>query len=78
MKESFASSLPQALKAECLVRVKDEDPEIQKQRQELTRAMSPAELSKITSISDFPVPNIFGKKRYAWILINHFNEMMMP
>ena len=63
MKESFSSAMPEALKAECLVRVKDEDPEKQKQRQELVRAMSPAELAQISSLSDFPVPKLFSSKK---------------
>ena len=49
------------MKTELLVKVRDEDPEIQKQRQELTRSKSPVELSQMSSISDFPVPTTFEK-----------------
>ena len=42
-------TLPRSMKSELLVRVRDEDPEIQMERQELTRAKSPAELSNTTS-----------------------------
>ena len=44
------------MKAEVLVRVRDEDPEVQIERQELTRAKSPMELSQISSPADFPIP----------------------
>ena len=52
-----------------MVRAKDEDPETQKMRQELTRAKTPNQLGNISSISDIPVPspiqNLFSKKKYA-------------
>ena len=54
-------TLPKSMKKEILVKVRDEDPEIQKQRQELTRSKSPVELSQLSSISDFPVPTTFEK-----------------
>ena len=54
-------TLPKSMKTELLVKVRDEDPEIQKQRQELTRSKSPVELSQMSSISDFPVPTTFEK-----------------
>ena len=67
MKEKLYDTLPRSLKAEVLVRVRDEDPEIQMERQELTRAKSPVELSKISSFSEFPVPknieNILTKSK---------------
>ncbi len=56
IKDKLYDTLPRSMKSEVLVRVRDEDPEIQKQRQELTRAKSPIELSKISSLADFPVP----------------------
>lgn len=68
-KESFLDSMPQSMKAEVLVKVKNENPEKQKERQELVRSCSPHELAKITSLSDLPVPtaitNVFsgGSKR---------------
>lgn len=55
------------MKSEVLVRVRDEDPDIQKQRQELTRSKSPVELSQISSLSDFPIPknieDLLNKKK---------------
>ena len=55
------------MKAEVLVRVRDEDPEVQMQRQELTRSKSPVELSQISSLSEFPIPknieNMMSKKK---------------
>ena len=49
------------MKSEVLVRVRDEDPDLQRQRQELTRAKSPIELSRISSLNEFPIPkNIEG------------------
>jgi hypothetical protein len=56
-KEAVYESISKAMKAEVLVRVKDEDPELQRQRQQLTRTKSPAELSKIQSLGDFPIPS---------------------
>jgi hypothetical protein len=50
------ASLPRSFKQECVVRTREEDPEVLKQRQELARAKTPIELSKITALSDFPVP----------------------
>ncbi|XP_059092500.1 uncharacterized protein LOC131887810 isoform X3 [Tigriopus californicus] len=56
-KESLYEKLPASLRQECLVRVKDENPELQKKRQELTRAKSPTELGNIGSLSDIPIPS---------------------
>ena len=67
--EKLYDTLPRSMKSEVLVRVRDEDPELQKQRQELTRSKSPVELSRINSMSDFPVPknieNILNKAKDA-------------
>ena len=61
MREKIYDTLPRSMKSEVLVRVRDEDPEVQKQRQELTRSKSPIELSKINSLAEFPIPkNIEG------------------
>jgi hypothetical protein len=51
LKEKLYDTLPRSMKSEVLVRVRDEDPDIQKQRQELTRAKSPIQLSQISSFS---------------------------
>jgi hypothetical protein len=61
------ASLPRSFKQECVVRTREEDPEVLKQRQELARAKTPIELSKITALSDFPIPatieNLMHPKR---------------
>ena len=61
IKDKLYDTLPRSMKSEVLVRVRDEDPELQKQRQELTRSKSPVELSQISSLAEFPIPkNIEG------------------
>ena len=37
LRENMYDTLPRSLKSDLLVRVRDEDPEVQRQRQELTR-----------------------------------------
>jgi hypothetical protein len=69
-KENLRERLPESLKSECLVRAKiEKDEAVLKQRQELTRAKSPSELSEIRSFKDIPVPafvqNIRKKKEPA-------------
>merc|ERR1719328_32866 len=62
LKEKMYDTLPKSLtEKQLLVKARDEDPEIQKQRQELTRSKSPVELSQISSLSDFPVPATIEK-----------------
>jgi hypothetical protein len=46
-----------SMKAECLVRVKEDQPEVQRKRQEMVRAMTPVELAKMSSPADFPIPS---------------------
>ena len=51
------NNIPASLKQECLVRTKvEEDPEELKRRQNLVESKTPAELAKITSLSDIPIP----------------------
>ena len=38
LKDKMYDTLPKSMKTELLVKVRDEDPEVQKQRQELTRS----------------------------------------
>ena len=73
--EGFYNSLPRVFKEECLVRSKEEDPEKQKERAQTVKGKSVAELSAITSLSEFPVPkpSIFdsakrnkSKERSRW------------
>lgn len=67
LKDKLYDTLPRSMKSEVLVRVRDEDPQVQKQRQELTRSKSPVELSQISSLSDFPIPknieDLLNKKK---------------
>lgn len=56
-RKSKTDTMSNPLKAECIVRVKEEDPEKQRQRQELVKTKTPKELGKITSLSDIPVPS---------------------
>ncbi len=64
--EDMYSNLPRSLKAEVLVKVKNEDPAVQKERQELVKTHTPGKLAEFHGISDFPVPsaleNIFKGK----------------
>ena len=63
-KKSMYARLPESLKSECLVRAKiEEDEMVLKQRQEISRAMSPAKLGEIHGISDFPLPTIRRSKK---------------
>merc|ERR1712008_656087 len=78
-KEDIYQSLPASLKAEVLVRVRDEDPEVQMQRQESTRSKSPVELSQISSLSEFPIPknieNMINKKKDVDDSISNFSSV---
>ena len=56
---SLYNSLPRSLRDQQLIvrcRTDDADNEDLKRRQELTRTMTPAQLSEISSISDLPIP----------------------
>lgn len=53
--------LPESLTKECLVRAKMEDPDKQKERAELVKAMSVHELAQISSISDLPMPAFMSR-----------------
>lgn len=65
------SKLPRSLKAECLVKstVEDEDEGVMRERRELVKNATPAELSRLHGLSDFPMPsaleNIFKEKPTA-------------
>ena len=67
-KDSIYGSLPRSMKEQqLLVKSKVEDPEKQKERQELVRTKSPAELSQISGVADLPIPtpveNLLKRKR---------------
>jgi hypothetical protein len=49
------------MKAECLVRTKEQDPTKLKQHQETVKNKTVAELGTISSFSDIPIPT-FGKR----------------
>ena len=48
--------MPDSMKQQLLVKSRMEDPEVQKQRQEVVNTKSVAELGEIHGFSDFPVP----------------------
>jgi hypothetical protein len=56
LKESLFASLPRSMKAEVLVRSRMEDPKVLKERQELAKGKSVSELSRVTGLSDVPIP----------------------
>lgn len=68
-KESIYETLPRSMKEQqLLVKAKiDENQEKVKERQELIRTKSPAELSQISSVTDLPIPapveNMLKRKR---------------
>ena len=49
--------VPESLKTQLLVKAKVEDPEIQQQRAETVKTKTVAELSQVTSLTEFPVPD---------------------
>ena len=51
-----SASMPDSMKQQLLVKSRMEDPEVQKQRQEVVNTKSVAELGEIHGFSDFPVP----------------------
>ena len=67
-------TLPRSMREQNLVtKVRQEDPEVQKQRQELVRAKSPTELAQMTSLSDFPIPTNLEKllqKKTPYVSVN--------
>ena len=60
-REDIYESIPSSLKSELVVRSREmEDPEELEHRKELIRTQTPAQLSEIHSISEFPVPKFIG------------------
>ena len=49
-------NLKKSLNAQCLVRSRVEDPQIQAARAEVVKNKSVAQLSQVTSLSDIPIP----------------------
>ena len=53
--------VPESLKCQLLVKATVEDPEIQKERAETVKTKSVNELSQVTALSEFPVPEVVIK-----------------
>ena len=51
-----SASAPESMKKQLLVKAKMEDPEVQRQRQEIVNTRTVAELSEVHGLGDFPVP----------------------
>ena len=51
-----SEALPAGLKMELMVKSKVEDPEVQKQRQEMVNNKTVAQLGEIHGLSDIPIP----------------------
>ena len=56
-------SLPRSLKQPTLVRSKVEDPELQRERFELTRSKTPSQLAAINAPGDIPIPGLWEGDR---------------
>lgn len=57
MSNLSTKTLPKSLtNKEVLVRTRNEDPQVLKERQEIVRSKSVSELAKISSMSDLPIP----------------------
>ncbi len=69
--------IPAALQKECLVRTREEDPEVLRERRATVKDRSVKDLAQIGSIGDIPVPatisNLLGKKkkkeRSRWVFL---------
>ena len=64
---TWRDAMPESMKAEVLVRSRVEDPDLQRQRAELTKTKSVTELATISSMAEFPIPktieNIMNKEK---------------
>ena len=64
-------SLPRSLKEPCAVRTRTEDPELQRERAELTRSKTPSQLAQIRGLGDIPIPGTSEararNKRYRFV-----------
>ncbi len=52
-------------KSLALVRTKQEEPEVQRERAELTRSKTPAELGQIRGLGDIPIPGLWAEHEVA-------------
>ena len=48
-----------------VTRVREEHPEVQRERMDLTRSKSPAELARISGIRDIPIPGLWMEHTLA-------------
>ncbi len=53
--------IPKSLQKECLVRTREEDPEVLRERQAAVKERSVRDLSQITGFSDIPIPATLGR-----------------
>ena len=60
---SVYETLPRSLKEPTMVGRTIEDPEIQKERVELTRTKTPSQLAEMHSLSDIPIPGLWERGR---------------
>ena len=56
-------TLPKSLKEPTLVRSKIEEPDLQRERFEITRSKTPSQLAEIHSLSDIPIPGLWERGR---------------
>ena len=54
--KNMYGTMPKSLTQEVMVRTRIEDPEVLRERRNLTQSKSVSELSRIGGLSDFPVP----------------------
>ena len=54
--KNMYGTMPKSLTQEVMVRTRIEDPEVLRERRNLTQSKSVSELSRISGLSDFPVP----------------------
>ena len=54
--KNMYGTMPKSLTQEVMVRSRFEDPDVQRERRNLTQSKSVSELARINGLSDFPVP----------------------
>ena len=63
MLENMYATLPKSLREECLVRSREEDQEVARERQRIVQSMSVSELAKVSGFSDIPLPKFRSRSR---------------
>ena len=56
--------MPESLKTQLLVKAAVEDPEVQKERAEILKSKTVNELSQISALSEFPLPEAIEELVY--------------